>query len=122
VRATFTWAAVAGVVGTGLLVLFFVDPATTSVYPTCMFHSLTGLDCPFCGTTRALHQLLHGNLALAVRLNPLAIVSLPLAAYLLARGEQGRVKPSWIWAALCVMAAFGVLRNVPVYPFTLVAP
>jgi hypothetical protein len=38
----------------------------------CLFHHLTGLACPACGTTRALLLLLQGDFAGAARLNPLA--------------------------------------------------
>src|ERR1035437_4948003 len=40
-------------------VLFFFDPAKHGFYPICLFHSLTGLNCPGCGATRAAYQLLH---------------------------------------------------------------
>jgi hypothetical protein len=28
----------------------------------------------------------------------------------------------WIWAILAIVVGFGILRNVPVYPFTVLAP
>jgi hypothetical protein len=102
--------------------LFALDPGHVRILPVCPFHQLTGLWCPGCGTTRALHQLLHGNLAAAIRLNPLAIVMLPLAGYLVARGNASTVKPTWIWVLLGVVVAFGIFRNIPAYPFTLLAP
>lgn len=37
----------------------------------CMFHNVTGIPCPSCGTTRAMIQLLHGHFAEAFRLNAL---------------------------------------------------
>jgi hypothetical protein len=103
-------------------VVFAVDPQRTNVFPICPFHRITGLWCPGCGATRAFHQLLHGNVGAALRFNSLAIVMLPLAGYLIARGDASTMKPTWIWALLLVVVAFGVLRNIPVYPFTLLAP
>ena len=105
-----------------VLALFWFDPVTTCAYPVCPFHQLTGLWCPGCGTTRALHQLLHGNVAMAFRLNSLAMLMLPLAGYLAVRGDASTLKPTWIWALLGVLVAFGVCRNIPTYPFTLLAP
>ena len=113
---------IAAVVITGVLVVFLFDPMTSSIYPRCMFHSLTGLDCPFCGSTRALHQLLHGNLAAAFRFNPLAISLLPLVGYLAARRELVAMRPVWMWTLLGMVVVFGVVRNIPAWPFTVLAP
>jgi hypothetical protein len=115
-------------IGFGLLfgaiaaAVFAFDPERVRVYPVCPFHQMTGLWCPGCGTTRALHQLLHGNLAAAFRFNLLSMTLLPVAGYLVARGDATTLKPAWIWALLVVIVAFGVLRNIPAHPFTLLAP
>ena len=63
-------------------VLFFFDPATTSFYPRCLFKTVLGVPCPGCGSLRAAHQLLHGNVAAAWALNPTLMVVGPLAAAL----------------------------------------
>jgi hypothetical protein len=63
--------------GSGVLYAF--PPAEHTFYPRCLFHSLTGLQCPGCGGTRALHQLLHLHLAEAMRLNALVTVLIPVA-------------------------------------------
>lgn len=52
-------------------VLFFCDPTQHVFYPVCLFHAMTGLDCPGCGATRAAYQLLHGHLLRALRDNAL---------------------------------------------------
>ena len=36
------------------------------------------MDCPGCGTQRAIHQLLHGNLAAAFQANAMILLILPL--------------------------------------------
>jgi hypothetical protein len=115
-------------VGFGLLfgvvaaTVFAFDPERVSIYPVCPFHQWTGLWCPGCGTTRAFHQLLHGNVGAAFRFNALSMCMLPVAGYLIVRGDTSTVRPTWIWALLVVIVTFGVLRNIPVYPFTLLAP
>jgi hypothetical protein len=116
----------------GLAVLLVLDPATSPWLPPCPFHALTGLHCPGCGTLRGLHQLLHGNLAAAFWLNPLTVLCLPWIAYWLVskslEGVSGRRLPApvvsafWIWLLLSVILVFWVLRNVPLYPFSLLAP
>ena len=103
-------------------VVFAVDPSRTHLFPVCPFHQMTGLWCPGCGATRAFHQLLHGNVMAAFRFNSLAMVMLPLAGYLMVRGDVSTLKPGWVWGLLVVVVAFGVLRNIPAYPFTLLAP
>jgi hypothetical protein len=62
------------------IVLFFLDPATTGFYPSCLFRTVFGFQCPGCGSLRAAHQLLHGNLEAAWALNKPVVVGLPLAA------------------------------------------
>jgi hypothetical protein len=47
-------------------------------------------------------------------------------------GKQLSLKPRWIsrwvyrpwvpWAVLVILVGYGVLRNIPVWPFTLLAP
>jgi len=121
-----------GACAAGCAVLFFLDPTSCHLYPPCLFHVVTGLYCPGCGSTRALHQLLHGNLVAAFRFNPLMVAALPLVCYcLLSQGAPaatGRaaaiLRPKWnyAWAALWVILAYWVLRNIPIYPFTLLVP
>jgi hypothetical protein len=104
------------------LVLFWFDPSRSPFYPTCQFHRLTGLQCPGCGSLRAMHQLLHGHVAAALHFNALLVVSLPALAWWAARRLiglwQGQsladgIRPAWLWCALGATLAFGVLRNLP---------
>ena len=57
-------------------VLYFFNPSTHGFYPVCEFHQLTGLNCPGCGGTRAVYQLLHGHLLRALEDNALVVLSL----------------------------------------------
>lgn len=70
------------IVGGGFLVLalYLFDPAKTPLYPPCLIRFYTGLSCPGCGATRALHALLHLRLEEAWRLNPLWTVGAPALA------------------------------------------
>ncbi|MDE6395317.1 MAG: DUF2752 domain-containing protein [Duncaniella sp.] len=66
-----------------LLTLYgLVDPAS-GLYPRCAFKLVTGLDCPGCGSQRAIHALLHGDIASAWRSNAMLIFGLPTVALLL---------------------------------------
>lgn len=55
---------------------FWYDPSQY-LFPKCPFLMLTGLKCPGCGSQRALHQLLHGNVGQAVQANWLFVLALP---------------------------------------------
>ncbi len=121
-----------GTIAAGCAVLFLVDPSTSAFYPPCPFCALTGLYCPGCGTARALHALLHGHIGEALGLNPLMVVMLPFLGYSLlsyailrARGWSLPgipASPFWGWLALWAILAYWVLRNVPLYPLSLLAP
>ena len=114
----------------GLLLIHRYDPAQHAFYPRCQFHEVTGWHCPGCGTLRGLHSAAQGDLLGAVRRNALVFGVAPLA--LVAGGWYGRrsatgtrrwVGAAWmVWAALIVTLLFGILRNLPFPPFSLLAP
>ena len=64
-------------------IFYFLDPLECPLFPKCPFLVLTGLECPGCGTQRALHSLLHLHIIDALRYNALLIFSLPYIALLL---------------------------------------
>jgi hypothetical protein len=68
-------------IGGGFLLFYLFDPSQHSFFLPCPFNYMTGYQCPGCGSQRAIHQLLHGNVGAAFNLNPLLIVSLPLILY-----------------------------------------
>lgn len=111
------WAGSALVLVAGWIVYTF-PPATSSWYPGCVFHAVTGLDCPGCGGTRAMHQLLHGRFTEAFALNPILFLFLiPVAvcaAPSLWRGEQPRFmsRPWFGWTSVIVMSGFWIGRNL----------
>lgn len=85
-----------------------------------MLKVLTGYDCPGCGAQRALHALLHGDIAAAWGYNPALFFLIPLAmvygsAELL--GVRCRVtdwlyKPWLLWLLALGIIAWWILRNV----------
>lgn len=75
-----------------LAIIYFVfDPANSTYFPKCPFLSLTGFQCPGCGSQRAIHQLLNGNLIQAFHYNPLLVIILPYV-FLLLLLEIGTLK------------------------------
>lgn len=102
-------------------ILLRFDPSRTKWMPRCLFHTLTGLYCPGCGATRSLHALLHGHVAAALRWNVLAIPLLILLCLLLWRPRWG-LRRAVAYPVLAAVVLFWILRNIPCYPFTLLAP
>ncbi|MFZ1072607.1 MAG: DUF2752 domain-containing protein [Verrucomicrobiia bacterium] len=115
----------AAMLGSGA-VLYFFNPSTHGFYPVCLFHELTGLNCPGCGGTRAAYQLLHGHLLNALRDNALFILTLAalvghglwfMARKVLHQPATLAVPPKVLWAYLILAIGFGVLRNLPAFSF-----
>jgi hypothetical protein len=115
------------------VVLFLFNPLEVRWYPRCPLYVLTGFYCPGCGALRAGHALLHGHLVTALGYNPLLVLSLPVLAYVAAaewtQAVTGRVLlPTRQLSGrearmiLYVIVAYMVLRNIPVYPFSILAP
>ena len=110
--------AVGAVVGAG--VYFAFDPAAEAWFPKCPFWMLTGWECPGCGSQRAIHALLHGDLWGAVQSNVLFVVGIPYAVGSLykpksERGERIRrffYGPTALRTALGVILVFWVVRNL----------
>lgn len=59
---------------------FRFDPAQYP-FPKCPFLFITGYQCPGCGSQRALHRLLHGDVIAAAQSNPLFMLALPYVLF-----------------------------------------
>ena len=117
----------------GLAVLFFVlNPTEHEIFPKCVFHSVTGYYCPGCGSQRAIHGLLHLNFAGVVGNNFLFLPAVLLLFYHYSFSFLNK-KFTWKlpnifyikstpWIIMGVIILFWVLRNLPVYPFDILAP
>ena len=53
------------------------DPADSVFWPKCPFYLLTGLECPGCGSQRAIHSLLNGDPVSAMHYNLLLVLAIP---------------------------------------------
>jgi hypothetical protein len=123
-----TFAAVAG----AAVMLRVFDPATSGVFPPCPLWYFTGWYCPGCGSLRAIHQFLQGNLRAAWAMNPMTMFLLPFLVYgLMSHALQeirGQGLPRvflpavWIRALCAAIILFGIARNLPLQPFELLVP
>lgn len=115
----------------GALYLYHHNPYS---YPLpCIFYLLTGLYCPGCGAGRACYSILHLRFKDAFCYNPLMTILLPLIGlYIVVRltdwvitgGNHVDSKISvklLVWILIFTFI-YGILRNIPVFPFTLLAP
>ena len=80
-RVLWRMLAACGCVGASAF-LFAVDPSHHAVYPQCWLYQTTGIYCAGCGTTRAIHALLHGRVIAALHDNALFISALPLLLFI----------------------------------------
>jgi len=111
--------------GVGVLVcvaLYAWPPAAVGFYPVCPIHEYLHIDCPGCGSTRALAALLHGSIAEAMRLNALFVLMLPFGVVGGMECYRRAVRAGefrWpatpraaVYAALATAAVFTIARNV----------
>src|SRR5438445_3574574 len=75
------WLALAVALLAALVVLFGFNPSHHGFYPLCVFHRLTGMQCPGCGGLRAVHHLLHGEVVTAFRFNQLVVLAWPFVVW-----------------------------------------
>ena len=131
VRTALTLVCAAGIFA-ALAVLYGTDVCGDGGFIPCPFHLLTGLDCPGCGGTRALWSLLHlrvadalgYNAALTLLFPALALYAAGLGASYSLYGKDAvtpKLPAALLWAVLAGLFLFGALRNIPAYPFSLLA-
>jgi hypothetical protein len=116
------WAVSLTGLATACLVVFLFNPERYHFYPLCVFHQVTGWQCPGCGGLRATYQLLHGNVVAAWHFNALVVLLAPVAGWTMTRelvrettgrNLPGRISdPIFLWALIPTFVLFGILRNV----------
>ena len=108
---------------TACVVLLIVPPGSPHAkwLPKCMFHQLTGLYCPGCGATRALSAMLHGDVKASLHNNLLLFPLLALIAFMIIKPGISLKRPV-AFTIIAVVLLFTILRNIPVAPFTYLAP
>ena len=114
------------------LVYIFINPSEVDFLPKCPFYLATGFYCAGCGSQRATHQLLHFNILGVLQQNIFYLFVLLLVAYHLTitfinkyfkkNSYNYLYHPKVPIIFLVIIVLFWVLRNIPFYPFTLLAP
>lgn len=102
-------------------IYYALDPSASSAFPQCTFLTLTGYKCPGCGSQRAIHALLHGDVVDAFKYNALLFIAIPwigLCVYAESRRtrnprQYARLNaPLLIWLFLAMVLIWWVLRNI----------
>lgn len=115
----------------GVLLVHWLGARPPAWYPPCWFHKATGLHCPGCGSARAVHALAQGDIHRALDQNLLAVAMLPVLAGwagLTARrmwcgaAFSASLPGGWAAGVLIAVVLFWLLRNLPWWPFVLLAP
>ena len=113
------------------LCLYFGHPSEYAWLPPCPFHTLTGLLCPGCGSTRATHYLLNGKFDIAFRSQPLLISLSPILILLAGKACYEKLRKTSVtlpfelkiyWLILIAVCLFFVLRNIPLDCFECLRP
>jgi hypothetical protein len=117
-RVGVTAALAVGTAGVGI-----GNPHEGGFFPQCVFYEATGHWCPGCGGLRAVHDLLHGDLAGALSMNAvITLLVVPLGVVGLAwwwleglgvSVPRLRVSTRAAWLLPALLAVFWVVRNVP---------
>lgn len=102
-------------------VYYSYDPSHSELFPKCPFLTLTGWKCPGCGSQRALHQLMHGNIVGAFQYNAMMVCAIPaVLILLLAEWKRCRwphfyslVNHPWVVLAVAILAiTWWIGRNI----------
>ena len=97
----------------------FVLYLKLGIYIPCLFHKLTNLYCPGCGTTRMILSLLKFNFYQAFRYNPLVFILLiifyPIKILLCHVSQRFKNYTSYFF--LIIVILYGILRNIELFSY-----
>ncbi|NLN41921.1 MAG: DUF2752 domain-containing protein [Clostridiales bacterium] len=94
--------------------MYIGDPAKGPILP-CVFNKVTGLYCPGCGMTRAVHSIMHFKFYQAIRYNALVVLIPPLLIiyYLLIMFKwDSKYSKAIIYLAIAIAILYGIARNL----------
>ena len=111
-----------------VLLYFSLNLENGLFFPKCPVHHTMGIYCSGCGSQRAIHDLLHLRIGESISHNLLLIPAiLVIAQHTLVKFQvlKGKSFLSRRYSPLIVLGIvllFMLLRNLPFYPFNVLAP
>ncbi|MDE6333631.1 MAG: DUF2752 domain-containing protein [Muribaculaceae bacterium] len=108
-------AGLAAICGLAFVIYLALYDPTVAPAPRCWFNALTGLQCPGCGSQRAMHALLHGHICEAWHYNAAMFFALPLCVIYAVpprRLHSFLYSPITICAIAAAIAAWFIIRNI----------
>lgn len=116
----------------GAGIVWYFDPTRAGFLPACPLYAMTGYACPGCGLTRGFHALFHGDILAALDFNALIPIFVVIFGFFYVStvlvALRGRAFPKWsvslpvVYGFLFLLLGFGVVRNLPLYPFNILFP
>ena len=108
-------------VGIAVYIYYCYNPSTSGWFPKCPFKMLTGWLCPGCGSQRAIHSLLHLDIAQAFHYNAFLVCCIPLLILLAVADFYRTRAPRFyliiysarnIWIFLDIVLCWTIGRNL----------
>jgi hypothetical protein len=117
----------------GLVFIYFAfNPSSSTLFPKCILYVGTGIYCPGCGSQRATHALLHGDIYGAMSQNLLFLVGLLILGYHFIISFWNKLFKQRVYNylhhpkvplfLLVFIVLFWILRNIDKVPFSWLAP
>lgn len=96
------------------VLLLAEEPSRSGWLPECLFYKTTGFLCYGCGSTRALHSLLHGHWADSLQYNVLLVPTLVWLGTLFFIRDKA-IFMRVLLLGVAALALFMVVRNIPLW-------
>ena len=103
------------------VIYYALDPTSSPLFPQCGLLTLTGYKCPGCGSQRAIHALLNGDVVAAFKHNAMLFIAAPWLLLCLYAETQRKRNPrryaqlhssTLIWLFLAMVLIWWLLRNI----------
>lgn len=103
------------------VIYYALDPTSSPLFPQCGLLTLTGYKCPGCGSQRAIHALLNGDVVAAFKHNAMLFIATPWLLLCFYAETQRKRNPrryaqlhcsTLIWLFLAMVLIWWLLRNI----------